>query len=155
MRQKNNNKNEKEGEKKKRKPKTRKTKGVGRSAAHHISKYITQGYLENASMSRMYWKKGSYILLNFLSEPLSIHLIISNLTNPRTSLNQRVCEGGAGDFHCNKIKRLASRVTKATRPFSEVESDSIGGVTPNNATIAFGSIAFPMTLDNELKISIQ
>ena len=51
-----------------------------------------------------------------------------------------MCEGGVGDFHLSKIKRLASKVTKDIKADSEEEKGIEGGDTPNNAIVALGSI---------------
>ena len=77
------------------------------------------------------------------------------MTKPSISFIHEVCDGDAGDFHLSNIKRLASRVTKATKAASREESDIVGGITPNSAVNALGSIGFPAILDSEWKIPNQ
>lgn len=62
-----------------------------------------------------------------------MHLILSTLTKPRTSLIHNVCEVDAGDWRCQDgfQKLVASRE----------ESASLDGMVPNMAIIALGSIS--------------
>ena len=60
-------------------------------------------------------KNRPQVLLNFAREPCIEHLTFSSFTDWRMSLIQYEWEGGAGDYHLNKIKRLANKETKATK----------------------------------------
>ena len=70
------------------------------------------------------------------------------------SLIHIVWEGGVGDFHLVRIRRLASNVAKAIRSALSLGKGRFG--MPNTAVIrALGSISVPVTSDKVLKIEVQ